>query len=367
MATLTIDLDERGYPIIIEAGCLAVIGDYLSKNAIGRRYAVIADSNVSGLYGHVLLHSLKSAGIEAELLVFPQGEASKNLQTLGDLAGRLARHGFDRHDALIALGGGVTGDLTGFLASTYMRGVPFIGVPTSLLAQVDSSVGGKTGVDIPEGKNLVGTFYQPAAVFIDLSLLTTLPRQEMLGGMAEVVKYGVIRDPEFFSMLRDKRQEILDLDQAILEEVVTTCCRIKAEVVSLDEREGGLRRILNYGHTIGHAVEAASEYATIHGFAVSIGMVAAARVAHLAGMLDGGSVASIRKLLVDYGLPVEIPKHLDCRRMKTYLLADKKTVGGRVHFVLPTAIGATRIVADVDDAIIERVLAWPDQDATGEI
>ncbi len=168
-------------------------------------------------------------------------------------------------------------------------------------------------------------------------------------------------------MLRDKRKEILSLDQAVMEQVVTTCCRIKAEVVSLDEREGGLRRILNYGHTIGHAVEAASDYVTNHGFAVAIGMVAAARVAHLAGLLDHDSAASIRKLLLDYGLPVEIPKHLDCRRMKTYLLADKKTVAGKVHFVLPTAIGETRIVADVDDAIVDRVLAWPDKDAAGDI
>lgn len=363
MATLHIELGDRGYPIVIAAGCLDKVGEYLTKKRQAGRYAVISDSQVADLYGQRLLASLQTAGINGELFVFPQGEASKSLQTIGDLAGRLASKGFDRQDALIALGGGVTGDLTGFLASTYKRGVPFIQVPTSLLAQVDSSVGGKTGVDIPEGKNLVGTFYQPQAVFIDISLLASLPRQELLGGLAEVIKYGVIRDRAFFAMLAAKRNDILALDQTALEEVVTTCCRIKAEVVALDEREGGLRRILNYGHTIGHAVEAASDYVYNHGFSVAIGMVAAARAANLAGLLDGNTVTTIRALLLDYGLPVEIPEHLDCRRMKTYLLADKKTVGGKVHFVLPTKIGETKIVADLADDIVDRVLSWHDQDA----
>ena len=259
MATLTIALGERSYPIIIEAGCLEMIGDHLAASGKGRKYAVISDSQVAKIHGQRLMGCLEKAGLSAELLVFPQGEASKNLSTVGDLAGRLATSGFDRHDALIALGGGVTGDLTGFLASTYKRGISFIQVPTSLLAQVDSSVGGKTGVDIPQGKNLVGTCYQPEVVFIDLSLLETLPGKELLGGLAEVIKYGVIRDANFFQMLAEKRDEILNLDKGVLEEVITICCRIKAEVVALDEREGGLRRILNYGHTIGHAVEAASD------------------------------------------------------------------------------------------------------------
>ena len=366
MATLTIALGERSYPIIIEAGCLERIGNHLAASGKGRKYAVISDSQVAAIHGQRLMGCLDKAGLGAELLVFPQGEASKNLNTIGDLAGRLATLGYDRHDALIALGGGVTGDLTGFLASTYKRGISFIQVPTSLLAQVDSSVGGKTGVDIPQGKNLVGTFYQPEVVFIDLSLLETLPGKELLGGLAEVIKYGVIRDANFFQMLAEKRDEILNLDKGVLEEVITICCRIKAEVVALDEREGGLRRILNYGHTIGHAVEAASDYAINHGFSVAIGMVAAARAAHLAGMVASDLVEAIRAVLLDYGLPVEIPEHLDCRRMKTYLLADKKTVGGKVHFVLPTKIGATRIVADLDDNIVDRVLAWPRQGRSPE-
>ena len=307
-------------------------------------------------YGDAFMDMLHSAGIAAERITFPGGEAHKTLQTIGNLAGHLARLGFDRKDALIGFGGGVTGDLTGFLASAYMRGIPFVQVPTTLLAQVDSSVGGKTGVDIPEGKNLVGAFYQPQAVYIDIALLKTLPPEELLGGLAEVIKYGVIRDAGFFHFLSDNRQNILQLDKELITQTVHTCCRIKAEVVSLDEREGGLRRILNYGHTIGHAVEGASDFAIIHGLAVSIGMVAAARLAVLAGLLAAETAEKITAVLKAYGLPVEIPKDLDRSRIKTYLLSDKKTVQGRVHYVLPTDLGKACVVADIDDRLVEEVL-----------
>ena len=357
MSVLQIDLGDRSYPIIIKNGILREIGKDLQEKKIGNRYAVIADDYVAGLYGDAFMAMLTSAGINAELLSFPRGEARKTLATIGDLAGRLARLGFDRKDALIGFGGGVTGDLTGFLASTYMRGIPFVQVPTTLLAQVDSSVGGKTGVDIPEGKNLVGTFYQPRAVYIDIALLKTLPREELLGGLAEVIKYGVIRDAGFFQFLCDNRQRILRLDEELIVKTVYTCCRIKAEVVSQDEREGGMRRILNYGHTLGHAVEGASDYTLIHGLAVAIGMAAAARLAVLAGMLAPGIAKKISDILIAYGLPVDIPKNLDRKRMKQYLLTDKKTVGGKVHYVLPTEIGKTCIVADLDEKLIEQILA----------
>ena len=356
MTVLQVGLEERSYPIIIESGCLSRIGKDLRERIIGKRYAVIADDCVAALYGEQFIEILHSADIAAELFTFPKGEASKNLQMLGDLAGCLARSGFDRKDALIAFGGGVTGDLTGFLASTYMRGIPFIQVPTTLLAQVDSSVGGKTGVDIPEGKNLVGTFYQPQVVYIDIGLLKTLPKQELLGGLAEVIKYGVIRDGDFFNFLDENRENILQLDEQVLEQTICTCCQLKAEIVSQDELEGGLRRILNYGHTIGHAVEGASEFTIIHGLAVAIGMNAAAKLAVLAGFLDLDAAEKIRKILVDYGMPVDIPENLDRERMKNYLLADKKTIGGKVHYVLPTEIGNTRIVNDIDEKLVEQVL-----------
>ncbi len=357
MPVLQIDLGDRSYPIIIRNGSLNKIGKDLQEKKIGNRYAVIADDYVAGLYGDVFMAMLASAGISAELLSFPRGEARKTLATIGDLAGRLSRLGFDRKDALIGFGGGVTGDLTGFLASAYMRGIPFVQVPTTLLAQVDSSVGGKTGVDIPEGKNLLGTFYQPRAVYIDIALLKTLPRDELLGGLAEVIKYGVIRDAGFFQFLCDNRQGILRLDEELIVKTVYTCCQIKAEVVSQDEREGGMRRILNFGHTLGHAVEGASDYTLIHGLAVAIGMAAAARLAVLAGLLEPGAAKKISDTLIAYGLPVEIPKNLDRKRMKKYLLADKKTVGGKVHYVLPTEIGKTCIVTDLDEQLIEQVLA----------
>lgn len=356
MLILEVGLGERSYPIIMESGYLDKIGEDLRERRIGNRYAVIVDNQVAGLYGQGFMEILRSAGIVAELLTFSGGEANKNLQTIGDLAGRLARSGFDRKDALIGFGGGVTGDITGFLASAYMRGVPFVQIPTTLLAQVDSSVGGKTGVDIPEGKNLVGAFYQPHVVYIDLAVLKTLPREELLGGLAEVIKYGVIHDAQFFQFLCDNRPGILRLDEELIMHTVYTCCRIKAEIVSQDEREGGLRRILNYGHTIGHAVEGASDYTIMHGLAVAIGMAAAARLAALAGLLDRQAAEKITESLVAYGMPVEIPKDLDRKRIRNYLLADKKTVGGRVHYVLPTEIGRTCIVADLDERLVEQIL-----------
>ena len=356
MQELQVGLGDRSYPIIIDNGCLQRVGEDLLKKNIAKRYGVVADDLVAGLYGDVLMANLKAAGINAELLVFPHGEANKTLQTIGDLAGRLARLGFDRKDALIGLGGGVTGDITGFLASSYMRGIPFVQLPTTLLAQVDSSVGGKTGVDIPEGKNLVGAFYQPKAVYIDTTVLDTLPREELLGGLGEVIKYGVIRDKEFFHFLRENRQGILNLEPELIKKTVLICCRIKSEVVSEDEREGGVRRILNYGHTIGHAVEGASDYTLIHGLAVSIGMVAAAKLAELNGLLIKDDYQKIVDILELYEMPVVVPGSLDRARIKKYLLTDKKTVGGKVFYVLPTEIGKTVVTDKVTEKQVDEVL-----------
>jgi len=356
MAELQVGLGERSYPIYIEEGVIHRVGKDLSKRKVGIKYGVVADDKVARLYGSTLLKSLEQAGIEATLFTFPEGEKSKTLQTVGTLASRLAQAGFDRHDALIALGGGVTGDITGFLASAYMRGIPFVQVPTTLLAQVDSSVGGKTGVDIPEGKNLVGAFHQPKAVYIDIELLKTLPDEELLGGLAEVIKYGIIRDNDFFIFLEKNRQSILDLNSELLEKLIFRCCEIKAEVVAEDEREGGIRKILNYGHTIGHAVEGASDYSLIHGLAVSIGMVAAARLAVANGLLPEGESDKIYQTLSAYKMPVEVPGNLDRERIKKYLLTDKKVVAGNLFFVLPTKIGNTIITDKVSEEQIDKVL-----------
>lgn len=356
MAELIVGLGDRSYPIVIEKGCLARVGQDLRKKSIGNRYCVIADDRVAELYGEALLKSLSEAGVVAKLLTFPHGESNKNLSTVATLASSLAKLGFDRKDAIIAFGGGVSGDIAGFLASSYMRGIPFVQIPTTLLAQVDSSVGGKTGVDIPEGKNLVGAFYQPKAVYIDIEVLQTLPADELLGGLAEVIKYGVIRDQEFFNFLKTSREAILKLDDQSITEMIYTCCKIKAEVVSEDEREGGVRRILNYGHTIGHAVEGASDYSIIHGLAVSIGMVAAAKLAVSNNLLTEDASRQILEILIDYKMPVQIPAELDRDRIKKYLLTDKKTVGGVVFFVLPTAIGTTVVTDQVTSEQIDEVL-----------
>jgi len=354
--TLQVGLDDRSYPIMIEDGLMARVGSDLAERRIGNKYGVIADDHVASLYGSTLMKSMEKVGLTTELFTFSQGEASKNLQTFTDISRQLARAGFDRGDGLVALGGGVTGDLTGFVAASYMRGVPFVQVPTTLLSQVDSSVGGKTGVDIPEGKNLVGAFYQPECVYIDTAVLTTLPMAEFTGGMAEVIKYGVIRDKDFFIFLERNIDQILALDRQTIQEMIYTCCKIKADVVAEDERESNIRRILNFGHTIGHAVEAASDYSIIHGEAVAIGMVAALRIAvgsELCRRQEAGRVAA---LIHNYGLPTEIPHHLDWQRIKSYLKSDKKTIGNRVFYVLPTCIGEVRITDDVSEELVDEVL-----------
>lgn len=356
MTEIQVGLGERSYPIRIEMGCLATIGEDLVQRQVAKRFAVITDDRVAGLYGQAVMANLRDAGLQPDLLVFRHGEANKNLETVGSLASRLAAAGYDRKDGLIALGGGVVGDITGFLASIYMRGIPFLQVPTTLLAQVDSSVGGKTGVDIPEGKNLIGTFYQPKMVYIDPRVLSTLDRSDLLCGLAEVIKYGVIRDPAFFNYLERRCAQILSLEAADIEEMITTCCMIKADVVGQDEREGGLRRILNYGHTIGHAVEAASSFAISHGAAVAIGMVAAAKIAVAKGMLEKQEEQRIISLIAGYGLPVNVPEDLDSNRIKTYLKTDKKAVAGRIFYILPTAIGSTCITDEVSGQQLNQVL-----------
>lgn len=353
---LTVGLGDRSYPIFIEDGILETVGADIAKRNIADRFVVISDDYVAGLYGSTLMASLKDAGVAAELISFPRGEASKNLQVFADLSSRLAQLGMDRKSGLIALGGGVTGDLTGFLAASYMRGIPFVQIPTTLLSQVDSSVGGKTGVDIPEGKNLVGAFYQPKAVYIDSSVLTTLPLEELLGGIAEVIKYGVIRDAEFYGFLERNLDAILELNPAIIQEMIHTCCRIKAEVVAQDERESDLRRILNFGHTIGHAVEAASNFTLIHGHAVAIGMVAALRIAVSSGLCKRKEAGRVATLIHTFGLPTEIPEGMDAELIKSYIKSDKKSISGSVFYVLPITIGEVIITNEVTEEQLDAVL-----------
>ncbi|MEN8141085.1 MAG: 3-dehydroquinate synthase [Thermodesulfobacteriota bacterium] len=348
---------ERAYTITIKQGLLAQVAEELKKLSLGHRYVIISDDRVASLFADDLLGSCQAAGLDIQLLTFPHGEEAKNLTTINDLCRQLAALGLDRQGVLIALGGGVTGDICGFVAAIYMRGIKFVQVPTTLLAQVDSSVGGKTGVDIPEGKNLVGAFYQPEAVFIDPQVLTELPVAELLNGLAEVLKYGVIYDSAFFDFLFARRQAILALEPGVIAEVIARCCTIKAEVVAADEREADLRRILNYGHTLGHAVEAASDFTIAHGMAVAMGMVAVNKISMALGLLTEEQGGRILEVIAAFGLPTTIPAELDRERMFGYLATDKKTVGGRPFFVLPTQIGKVTITDQVEEEVVRSALA----------
>lgn len=356
MSELIVGLGERSYPIHIESGLLPQIGKHLAEKNIARRFCIISDDTVAKLYGETLINSLSRENISSELITFQAGEHSKNLTNFTELSRLLAQKKIDRKDGIIALGGGVTGDLAGFIAASYMRGIPFVQIPTTLLSQVDSSVGGKTGVDIPEGKNLVGAFYQPKAVYIDIEVLKTLPKNEFVGGMAEVIKYGVIRDAKFFQYLEENAHNALQLDEEVIKYIIHTCCRIKAEVVAEDEQESNVRRILNYGHTIGHAIEAESDFKIIHGEAVAMGMAAIARVAAEQGLLDTAAKEEIVALIRHYGLPTEIPLELNLENIQQYLLRDKKVEAGSIIYIVPLQIGEVAITAELDEKLVEEVL-----------
>ncbi len=356
MTVLQVGLAERSYPITIEPGCLGRVPEELAKHYPASRYGVITDDNVARLYGEKLVESMRAKGLAGDLFVFPHGEDHKHLQTVGALISEAARRGLDRGSMVVALGGGVSGDVGGFVAATYMRGIPFIQIPTSLLAQVDSSVGGKTGVDIPEGKNLVGAFYQPRAVYIDPEVLRSLPEKQFINGMAEVIKHGIIRDDGYFDMLGENFDQIMAQDPGVLQEVIRVSCAIKAAVVAEDEKESNIRRILNFGHTIGHAVEAASRFEILHGFAVGIGMAAAARISVMKGLLDPQKLEAILAMIRRYGLPTQVPGHLDRDLIKSYLLTDKKRIGSRTSFILAVDIGEVVITEEVSETEIDAVI-----------
>ncbi len=346
-----VPLGDRSYHIKIGPGILLESPGFLKELGPFSGPFIVTDSNVADFVGHDLLTLLKDNGYKtSHLLTFPAGEQSKNMDTVVALARSLVEKGADRNALLIALGGGVTGDICGFLASIYMRGVDFIQFPTTLLAQVDSSVGGKTGVDLPEGKNLVGTFSQPRLVLADIGVLCSLPAKEIRNGIAEIVKYGMIKDRELFETLEAKWWDVVNLEPYVTAFLVKRSCEIKAEVVSKDEREGGYRRILNFGHTIGHAVEAVSGYTVSHGEAVAIGMVAVSRISASRGLLDWQDVERLVRLIERFDLPVKVPEELERQAIIENLKRDKKVQDGKVHFVLANGIGDTLIVDDVSDS-----------------
>ncbi len=359
MNQIKVQLDSQtshSYKIHIGRDIIDRIGVLLNKGDWINRHIIITDSQVNTLHGKRVLEALRKMELKIDLIDFPEGEASKNMQTCLQLVEKLIALGADRHTALIALGGGVTGDMTGFIASIYMRGVPFFQIPTTLMAQVDSSIGGKTGIDLPVGKNLLGTFYQPQAVFIDLTFLQTLPDFEFNNGLSEILKHGIIEDPQLLTSLEEETQAVLKRDFKLLEKIITKSCRIKKRIVEMDEKEGGLRRILNFGHTLGHAVEAESGYALSHGQAVAIGMVYAATLSEKLNYLSSKDRKRIESLMKAFGLPHRIPKALASKALLSRMSKDKKKEGTLIPFILLKKIGLPFINGDISETIIRETI-----------
>jgi 3-dehydroquinate synthase len=356
---MKVNLDKKtssSYEIRIGSEILDRMALLIAKNNQAGRHIVISDANVGGLYGAELVAGLRGVGLNADLLEFPAGEAAKNINTALDVAQKLLELRADRSSMLIALGGGVVGDLVGFIASVFMRSIPYIQIPTTLMAQVDSSIGGKTAIDLPSGKNLLGTFYQPQAVFADLRYLTTLPEKEFKNGLAEIIKYGIIDDEKMFCLLEDNMESVKKGDPALLLKLVETCCRIKKSIVEIDEKEQGLRRILNFGHTLGHAIEAQSAYAVAHGEGVALGMIAAVRISENIGYLESAQRERIESLIGKSGLPVRLPVALSSEGISARLKMDKKKKGDVIHFVLLKKIGMPFINGSIEEKVIADVL-----------
>ncbi len=358
MREIKVELGDRSYGIVIDSGIAGGIGKAIEPFGFSRRLALVSNPTVYALYGKAVAGSIRNSGFDLVEVIIPDGEEYKNLSSLEKIYEESLKARLDRRSAMIALGGGVIGDITGFAASTYMRGIDFIQVPTTLLAQVDSSVGGKTGVNHALGKNMIGTFWQPRLVWADAATLETLPRKEFLSGLAEVVKYGVIWDNGLFEFLERNAGKVLRLEKETLEYLIGRSCEIKAEVVSRDERESGLRAILNYGHTIGHAIETATGYKRfLHGEAVAMGMCAEARLSQLLGFVGGDHVERICGLVRSYGLPADMPGDIQGDVLMESMSLDKKAVSGQLRFILPEKIGAVRIHKGAPEDAIRKTLS----------
>jgi 3-dehydroquinate synthase len=357
MEKIRVELAERSYDISIGWNILDKIGEAVKSFGLSPKISIVSNPTVFSLYGKRVSDSIKKAGFDVIAVIIPDGEEYKDLLWVQHIYDELLNDKLDRLSALVALGGGVIGDITGFAASTYMRGISYIQVPTTLLAQVDSSVGGKTGVNHKLGKNMIGTFWQPRLVWIDVEALKTLPKRELLAGLVEVIKYGVILDEGLFDFIETNREKILSLESNSLIHIIKRSCEIKAEVVSKDERESGLRSILNYGHTIGHAIETATEYKRyLHGEAVAIGMYLEARLSQMLDLIGRKQVFRIKDLIDSYGLPSEVPADLDINRIFSSIQLDKKAVAGELKFILPEKIGKVRIHKGVTEKSIRKVL-----------
>ncbi len=355
MKKVGVRLSHNSHNILIGSGLLMQTGARLKEIGFNDKLAIITDATVKNLYGNTLKQSLTDSGFKVLLLEIPEGEEQKSLETAGRLYYELTDFYAERTTPIIALGGGVIGDLTGFVAATYLRGVPLIQIPTTLLAQVDSSIGGKVAVNHGLLKNKIGAFYQPRLVISDIDILKTLTAGDLSDGLAEAIKYGVIWDEEFFTYIEENLDRIKLLDAEVLETIVFQSAKIKAEVVEKDERDFGIRNILNYGHTIGHAVESVSDFKVQHGEAVAIGMLAAARISNKLGILDKNEVGRLKEIIARAGLPTQIPT-LQFEKMIQAMKHDKKIMQGKIRFVLPKTIGEVLTTEEVSPSIVEQVL-----------
>lgn len=359
MSILTVNLPQNSYEIAIASGNLSQLGSQMQRLNLGKKVLIISNPEIFDYYGDTCVKSLEATGFKVYKHLIPSGETYKNLQSIEKVYDTALAYRMERSSTFVALGGGVIGDMTGFAAATWLRGVNFIQVPTSLLAMVDASVGGKTGVNHPQGKNLIGAFYQPRLVLIDPEVLNTLPEREFRAGMAEVIKYGIIWDQDLFTKL--EQESNIDCFSAIepklLETILIRSCQAKADVVSQDEKESGIRAILNYGHTIGHAVESLTHYQKfVHGEAVAIGMVAAGKIALKMGLWTTDEAQRQDALIKKTKLPTTIPQNLEFNNILSTLQNDKKVKAGKVRFVLPTAIGKVIITDKVTSDIIEQAI-----------
>jgi len=355
MKKVRVQFGSDSYDIIIGPGLLMQTGARLKELGFNDKLVIITDATVKKLYGDTLKQSLTDSGFKVLLLEIPEGEEQKSLETAGRLYYELTDFYIERTTPIIALGGGVIGDLTGFVAATYLRGVPLIQIPTTLLAQLDSSIGGKVAVNHGLLKNKIGAFYQPRLVISDIDILKTLTAGDLSDGLAEAIKYGVIRDEGFFTYIEENLNRIKSLDAEALETIVFRSAKIKAEVVEKDERDFGIRNILNYGHTIGHAVESVSDFKVQHGEAVAVGMLAAARISNKLDMLSKNEVNRLKEVIAGAGLPTQIPT-FQLEKIIQAMKHDKKIMQGKIRFVLPKTIGEVLITEEVSPSIIEQVL-----------
>lgn len=347
---------DNSYDILIGRGLLSKVPSDLKKSKLGTKYAIITDTSVEKLFAKDFLRNFVINRLDTYMLRFKAGEQQKTRATKTYLEDELIDFGLGRDTIIIALGGGVVGDIAGFVAATFNRGVPYVQVPTTFLAMVDSSIGGKTAIDHTFGKNLIGAFHQPKKVFMDLDTLKTLPKEELLNGLAEVIKHAVIADSAFFNFLDKNMDKILELDLNVLEKVIKRSCEIKASIVEADEKESGLRKLVNLGHTIGHAVEALSNYELPHGSAISIGMVIEAEIAREMKLISKKDVDKIRNILEKAGAPTKIPKGIRHKDIIKKTLLDKKVRKGKVEYTLPLRIGKAKYGIVVPDKVVSKVI-----------